>query len=69
MVITSRPIATLFLREVVDRRIEILGFAPEERDKLISQFVSLFPNSRTELEKYFTNTIQLLVVFATFLLI
>ena len=49
VVITSRPAATLSLHKVVDRRIEILGFDPEERDKLISQF----PNKTTELEKYF----------------
>ena len=49
VVITSRPAATLSLHKAVDRRIEILGFAPEERDKLISQF----HNKTPELEKYF----------------
>ena len=49
VVVTSRPTATLFLHEVVDRRIEILGLDPEERHKIIS----LFPGKTTELEKYF----------------
>ena len=53
VVVTSRPTATLFLQTIVDRRIEILGFAPEERDKLISQSVSQFPLKRIELERYF----------------
>ena len=53
VVVTSRPTATLFLQTIVDRRIEILGFAPEERDKLISQSVSQFPLKKIELEKYF----------------
>ena len=51
--VTSRPTATLFLQTIVDRRIEILGFAPEERDNLISQSVSQFPLKRIELERYF----------------
>ena len=54
VVITSRPAATLFLHKVVDRRIEILGFAPEERDLLISQAISQFPNKKIQLEKYFS---------------
>ena len=45
VVVTSRPIATLSLCKTVDRRIEILGFAPEERDKLISLSLSLFPEN------------------------
>ena len=53
VVITSRPTvrATLFLHKLADRRIEILGFDPEERNKLISQS----PNKTTELEKYLKN--------------
>ena len=53
VVVTSRPTATLFLQTIVDRRIEILGFAPEERDKLISQSISQFPLKKIQLEKYF----------------
>ena len=49
VVVTSRPAATLSLHKVVNRRIEILGLDPEERDKLISQFHDKTP----ELEKYF----------------
>ena len=36
IVVTSRPTATLSLHRVIDRRIEILGFAKEERDRYIS---------------------------------
>ena len=53
VVVTSRPIATLFLHGMADRRIEILGFAQEERDKLISHFVSQYPDGKGKLEKYF----------------
>ena len=53
VVVTSRPTATLDLCKIVDRRIEILGFAPEERDKLISISFSQSPDKRVELEKYF----------------
>ena len=52
VVITSRPTASLFLHGVVDRRIEILGFAKEERDKYISLSLKDSPNERQELEKY-----------------
>jgi len=38
IVFTSRPTATLSLHTVVDRRIEILGFAKEDRDRYISQY-------------------------------
>ena len=53
VVVTSRPTATLDLCKVVDRRIEVLGLASEERDKLISLSISQFPDKRMELEKYF----------------
>ena len=50
VVVTSRPTATLFLHTMVNRRIEILGLALEERNKLIS---FRFPDKKAELEKYF----------------
>ena len=37
VVLTSRPTATINLHGKVDRRIEILGFAQEERDRYISE--------------------------------
>ena len=52
VVVTSRPTCTLHLHRIVDRRIEILGFAPEERDKLISQTFPEFSDGRVEIEKY-----------------
>ena len=36
VVLTSRPTATIKLHDIADRRVEILGFAQEERDKYIS---------------------------------
>ena len=37
VVVTSRPTATLFLHDVVDRRIEVLGFPKMEREKYVSK--------------------------------
>ena len=36
VVLTSRPTATIKLHDIADRRVEILGFAQEDRDKYIS---------------------------------
>ena len=36
IVVTSRPTATLFLHNIVDRRIEILGLPKEERERYVS---------------------------------
>ena len=52
VVVTSRPTCTLHLHRIVDRRIEILGFAPAERDKLISRTFPKFSDGRVEIEKY-----------------
>jgi len=52
VVITSRPIASLFLHNSMDRRIEILGFAEEERDKYIAQSLSGFPGKKQALDRY-----------------
>ena len=60
VVVTSRTTCTLGICKIVDRRIEILGFAPKERVKLISLSVSQFPDDEDdkadkikELERYF----------------
>ena len=53
VVVTSRPTATLSLDKMVDRKIEILGFAPEERNKLISLSVLQLPDRKVEIDKYF----------------
>ena len=51
VVLTSRPTATISLHNKVDRRVEILGFAQEERDKYIS--VSLCSSEqRKKLQDY-----------------
>ena len=49
VVVTSRPAATLFLHNKVDRRIEILGFPKEERDK----YVSLSLNNSLNEEQFY----------------
>ena len=51
VVVTSRPTATLILCKTVDRRVEILVFAPEERDKLISLSLSQFPEDDDKQEE------------------
>ena len=52
VIITSRPHATRSLGQLADKRIEILGFAKEERDEYISESLKMFPDKKTELEKY-----------------
>ena len=51
VIVTSRPTATLFLHNIVDRRIEILGFPKEERDKYVSLSLSDSHN-KTQLYNY-----------------
>ena len=52
VVVTSRPSATIFLHDQVDRRIEILGFAKEDREKYIIQSLKQTPEKEAELYKY-----------------
>ena len=52
IVVTSRPTATLFLHHLVDRRIEILGFPKEEREKYISFSLRNSLDKQKELEEY-----------------
>ena len=54
VVVTSRPSATLFLHEIVDKRIEILGFAKEEREKYVSTSLNNVPDKKLELQTYLT---------------
>ena len=51
VVLTSQPTATLSLHDKVDRRVEILGFAQEERDKYISDSLDS-PEQRKQLQDY-----------------
>ena len=51
VVLTSRPTATIFLHSKVDRRIEILGFAQEERDQYISELLDS-PEQTKQLQDY-----------------
>ena len=51
IVITSRPTATISLHDKVDRRVEILGFAQEERDEYISNSLDS-PEQRKQLQDY-----------------
>ena len=52
VVITSRPTASMLLRQIVSRRIEILGFASKEKDEYISGFLNNSSQKIEELEKY-----------------
>ena len=52
VVVTSRPTATVSLHDHVDRRIDILGFAKEEREQYIMQSLSDCPEKKDELFKY-----------------
>ena len=51
VVVTSRPTATLQLQSLVDRRIEILGFPREERDRYISLSFRNAPHRKQELKQ------------------
>ena len=51
VVLTSRPTATISLHDKVDRRVEILGFAQEERDKYISDSLDS-TEQRRQLQDY-----------------
>ena len=55
MICTSRPTVSLDLHGHVDRRIEILGFAKEERDKYIAMSLSDSPDKNTKLQKFLKN--------------
>ena len=52
VIITSRPHASISLRPLADQRIEILGFAKEEREKYIAISFNEFSDKLTELKKY-----------------
>ena len=52
VVVTSRPTATLLLQGIVDRRIEILGFPKEEREKYVSLSLRQSLEKIHELNKY-----------------
>ena len=52
VVVTSRPTATICLHDQVDRRIDILGFAKEERERYITQSLSNCSKQIDELFKY-----------------
>ncbi|XP_065898088.1 protein NLRC5-like isoform X2 [Dysidea avara] len=53
VVVTSRPTTTLSLHRVIDRRIEIIGFAKEERKKYISLSFNDAHREKTQLNEYF----------------
>jgi len=52
VIVTSRPSATMFLHDQVDRRIDILGFAKKERELYISESLKSSPDKISELNKY-----------------
>ena len=52
VVITSRPTASLLLRQLVNQRIEILGLAKKEQDQYISESLKQSPEKIIRLQKY-----------------
>ena len=52
VVVTSRPTSTVSLHDHVDRRIDILGFAKEEREQYIIQSLSDCPEKKDKLFNY-----------------
>ena len=51
-VVISRPTATVFLHDQVDGRIDILGFAKEEREKYITESLGDCSKKKIKLFKY-----------------
>ena len=52
VIVTSRPTVTLFLHDIVDRRIEILGLPKEERDKYVLMSLKNSLSKKQEFDKY-----------------
>ena len=52
VVITSRPTASLLLRQLVNQRIEILGLAKKEQDQYISESLKQSPEKLIKLQEY-----------------
>ena len=52
VVITSRPTASLSLRQLVDQRIEILGLAKNEQKQYISESLKGSPEMKIKLQEY-----------------
>ena len=52
VVITSRPTASLLLRQLVNQRIEILGLAKKEQDQYISESLKQSPEKIIRLQEY-----------------
>ena len=52
VVITSRPTASLLLRQLVNQRIEVLGLAKKEQDQYISESLKQSPEKIIRLQEY-----------------
>ena len=52
VVITSRPTASLSLRQSADQVVEILGLAKKEQDKYISESLKELPGMKARLQEY-----------------
>jgi len=52
VLITSRPTASLLLRQLVDQRIEILGLAKQEQDQYISESLKGSPDMKIKLQDH-----------------
>ena len=51
IILTSRPTATISLHDKADRRVEILGFTQEDRDRYITESLDL-PEQKSQLHDY-----------------
>ena len=52
VVVTSRPTVAMMFHKIADRRIEILGFPKEERDRYISLSLKDTPDKKRKFNKY-----------------
>ena len=52
LVITSRPIVSLFMHSQVNRVFDIVGFDKEEKEKYISESLRNLPEKQNELQQY-----------------
>ena len=53
VVITSRPLASICFHEIVDKRIEILGFDKSTREQYINEALKNNPNKINKLQQHF----------------
>ena len=65
IVVTSRPSASACLHDVVDKRIEILGFEQSSKNQYVTEALQDSPSKLEKLQRHFNN-IQILMPYATY---